>query len=923
MSMPEAVQWLRGRDAECDALDQLLKKARSGQSQVLVLAGEAGIGKTALLQHLLARASGCRVASSAGVESEMELAYAGLQQLCSPFLGLIAHLPGPQRDALDTAFGVKSGSVPDRFLVGLAVLSLLSDVAEKQPLICVIDDAQWLDVASVHTLTFVARRLLAEPIAVVFAMRDVGPDHGLRQLGDLMVEGLGNTEARSLLDSVLTGPLEQPVRDRIVAEAHGNPLALLELPRGLTSADLAFGAAGPGSMPVAQRLERDFLQRLDALPAETRLLLVVAAAEPIGDVTLLWRAAEHLGIETQAAAAAAAAGLIDRDTGVRFRHPLVRSAAYRAATPEERASAHRALALATDPDQDPDRRAWHRAQATRIPDETVAAELEHSATRARSRGGLAAAAAFLERSARLTPGAHQRARRALAAAELKLLAGAFDSARVLLSISESGQVDDLARARIELLRAHIAFASSRGGDAIPLLLAAAARFEPLDVSLARETYLDALSAGLFAGRLAGGVGAPQVAAAARRAPPPVAQRNSDLLLDALAMLFTDGYPAAVPLARRAVQAFRSERLSDEDGLRWLWLASIIAADIWDDESWNILSARHVQIARDTGALSELPLALNSRVYMRLFSGELPSAAVLVEELQAVQHITGTHLAPFGALGLAGWRGRAEFADALIAASMSEVVPRGEGIGVTVTQWASAVLNNGLGNHSDALTAARQAAAYPLELAVANWGLTELIEAAARTGETELANAALTHLGVMTQASGTDWALGIEARSRALLAGSEAAEPLYREAIDRLTRTSVRLELARAELVYGEWLRRDGQRVRAREHLRIALEMFTAAGAEGFAERSRRELVATGEKVRKRTADNGVELTAQELQVARLAGDGRTNPEIGAQLFLSPRTVEWHLGNVFTKLGLSSRKELPGVLIKPARVAVHS
>jgi DNA-binding CsgD family transcriptional regulator len=909
---------LWGRRSECEVLDRLLDELRAGTSSVLVLRGEAGIGKTALLEYLLDRSSGCRVALAAGVESEMELAYAGLHQLCAPMLDGLERLPAPQRDALGTAFGLQAGGAPDRFLVGLAVLGLLSDVADERPQVCVVDDAQWLDKASAQVLAFVARRLVAESVAVVFAVRDSLDEHELTGIAELEVNGLVDGDARALLESVIAGPIDVRVRDRIVAETRGNPLALLELPRGLTPAEMAGGFGLPDAAALSGRIEETFRRRLTPLPAQTRRLLLVAAAEPTGDPLLLWRAASELGIDLEAAPPAVAVGLVDFDSQVRFRHPLVRSAVYRAASPEERRSVHRALAESTDVDVDPDRRAWHRAHAAPALDEDVAAELARSAGRAQARGGLAAAAAFLERAAALTPSPARRAQRALEAAQAELQAGAFGAALALLTAAEAGPLDALQRARVDMLRAQIAFASSRRNEAAPLLLAAARRLEPLDAALARETYLDAFSAAMFAGRLAGAPGLPEVAEAARRAPPASHQpRKADMLLDGLAVLFTDGYAAATQICRRALQAFCSEDSAVEDDLRWLWLASITAADLWDDETWYVLSNRHVRIAREAGALSELPLALNSRVFVHLFAGELAAADSLVEQARAVKEATGSNLAPYGAVGLAALQGRTSEVGKLIEASMSEVVPRGEGIGVTVTQWANALLYNGLGGFHDALVAARQAAEYPREPAVANWGLTELIEAAVRSGRPELAADALDRLSKLTRASGTDWALGVEARSRALLTEGDAAESLYREAIERLSRTRVRVELARAHLLYGEWLRRAGRRRDARAHLHTAHEMLAAMGADAFAERARRELLATGETVRTRSVETRDDLTPQETQIARLASDGRTNPEIGTQLFISPRTVEWHLRNVFTKLDIRSRRELAIALANSA------
>jgi DNA-binding CsgD family transcriptional regulator len=890
---------------------------RAGKSSVLVLRGEAGVGKTALLEYLLDRTSGCRVARAAGVESEMELAYAGLHQLCAPLLERLERLPAPQQAALRTAFGLQAGDAPDRFLVGLAVLGLLSDAAEERPVVCAVDDAQWLDVASSQVLAFVGRRLGVESVALIFAVRPLADEDELTGMADLAVHGLAADDARALLESVIAGPVDERVRDRIVAETRGNPLALLELPRGLTPAELAGGFGLPDAVALSGRIEETFRGRLAPLPPQTRLLLLVAAAEPTGDPLLVWRAAGELGIDLEAGRPAVAVDLIEFGSQVRFRHPLVRSAVHRAASPDELKSVHRALAESTDAEVDPDRRAWHRAQAAPALDEDVAAELERSAGRAQARGGVAAAAAFLERAAGLTPSPLRRAQRALDAAQAKLQAGAFGAAHVLLTMADAGPLDDLRRARVDMLRARIAFASSRADEASPLLLAAARRLQPLDAALARETYLDAFSAAMFAGRLAGGHGLPEVAAAARRAQPPsLPTRKADMLLDGLAVLFTDGYAAGTPICRRALQAFCREDTSVEDELRWLWLASITAADLWDDETWYVLSTRHVEMARDAGALSELPLALTSRIFVHLFAGELPAAASLVEYARAVKEATGSNLAPFGALGLAAVQGSTGAAGEPIEASMREVVARGEGIGVTVTQWATALLCNGLGGFHDALVAAQQAGEYPQEPAVANWGLTELIEAAARSGRTELAADAIDRLSTMTSASGTDWALGVEARSRALLSEGEAAERLYREAIERLGRTRVRLELGRAHLLYGEWLRRAARRRDARAHLRTAHEMLAAMGAEAFAERARRELLVTGETVRTRSVETRDELTAQETQVARLASDGRTNAEIGAQLFISPRTVEWHLRNVFAKLDIRSRRELAIALASP-------
>ena len=906
---------LLGRLPERAALSQLLDTARAGRSGVLVMRGEPGIGKTALLEYAIESAAGLRVVRVAGVESEMELAFAALQQLCAPMLDKLAGLPDPQREALGVAFGLTTGAAPDRFLVGLAALSLLSEAAEQQPLLCVVDDAQWLDRASAQVLAFVARRLLADPVALVFATREPGEEY--RGPPELLVGGLREGDARELLGSVITGPLDEQVRDRIVAETRGNPLALLELPRGVTPAELAGGFGLPGVPGLSGRIKDNFRRRLEVLPAATQRLMLVAAAEPAGEPALVWRAAERLGIGAEAAWPAADAGLLTIGERVVFRHPLVRSAVYRAASPADRRAAQQALAGATDPQADPDRRAWHRAQATLGPDEEVASELECSAGRAQARGGAAAAAAFLERAAALTLDPARRAGRALAAAQAKYRAGAFDGALGLLGTAEAGPPDELRRARADLLRGLIAFSSSRGTDAPPLLLKAARQFEPLDSRLARETYLDALAAATFAGRLALGGGVREVAEAARAAPsPPQPARPPDLLLDGLALLICEGYGAGAPVLRQAVSAFRGTDVSREEELRWLWLACHAAGLVWDHAGWDVLSDRQVTLARDAGALIALPIAFNTRAGLHLFAGEFTDAASMVARAESVTESTGSSIVPYGALALAVFRGREAQAAQLIQTATAEAGRRGEGLGLTSVQWADAVLCNSLCRYEEALAAAQRASEDSPAVRFANWALVELVEAAVRAAVPERAAGALQRLSGIARACGTDWALGAEARSRALVSDGAAAEILYREAIDRFGRTRLRVDLARAHLLYGEWLRRQRRRRDARDQLGRAYQLFDSIGAEAFAERARIELRATGGPAVQHTSETPDTLTAQEALIARLAGDGASNPEIAAQLFISPATVAYHLRKVFTKLGISSRSQLAPAL--PAR-----
>ncbi|MDV7089159.1 helix-turn-helix transcriptional regulator [Rhodococcus opacus] len=926
MSNNEPGLHLRGRRSECAALDRLVAGVQTGESQVLVLRGETGVGKTAMLEYLAARAEGCRVARTAGVESEMELAFAGLQQLCAPLLDHLDHLPAPQRGALAVALGLSSGDPPDRFLVGLAVLNLLAEAAEKQPIVCLVDDAQWLDRISAQTFVFVARRLLAERVALVFAVRGTRDDRAFMGLQELTIQGLRDDDARALLDSAIPGRLDEHVRDRIIAETHGNPLALLELPRGLTAAELAGGFSSPDAQPLSSQIEQSFLRRVKSLPAQTQQLLLTAAAEPVGDVPLLRRAAARLGIGAEAATPAEAAGLIELGVRVRFHHPLVRSAAYRAAGLGDRQAVHRALAEATDPESDPDRRAWHRAHAAIGPDEAVASELERSANRAQGRGGVAAAAAFLERATALTPDPARRGRRAFAAAQAKFEAAAPDAAYDLLATAELSPLNDLQRARLARLRARMAFTRRRGSDATPLLLDAAKQLEGLDDELAHETYLEALGAAIFASRLGGERGVREAAQAALAAPPgPLPARPLDLLLNGLATRFTEGYRAGAPILRRGLKAFRQEVLpTDDDIRRWLWLACPIAQsvahELWDDEAWHELATRAVQLARDTGALGVLPVALIYRASVHLHAGEFASASALIEEADALTEANGYARVKYTSLVLAAWRGDDTQAVKMIEAGVENATARGEGRIIGMAGYVTAVLYNGRGRYPDALDGARRACEHD-DLGFFGWSLVELVEAAVRSGAHEAAVDTLRRLEERTLPSGSDWALGILARSRALLSSGKAADSLFRESIERLERTRIVVHLARAHLVYGEWLRRENRRIDARKHLRIAHEMLSHMGAEAFTERARRELLATGETVRSRTFEARDALTAQETQIARLAGDGLTNPEIGAQLFISPHTVEWHLRKVFAKLGIRSRKQIRGTLPNDAEQAV--
>ena len=905
---PAAAQALLGRNSEFASLDRVLDDARGSRGSVLVVRGESGVGKSALLDYVAGRASGCQLARSAGVEYEAELMLAGLQQLLgASMLGRSEQLPAPQRDALRVALGMQQGPAPDRFLVGLATLGVLCDMAEERPLICLIDDVQWLDRASLQVLAFVARRLAAERIAMVFAVRKPSPAQELDGLPELAVEGLDDHDARRLLAWAVPGRLDEQVRDRIVAETRGNPLALLELPRSLTPAEMAGGFGLPDERTLSGRIQQSFLRRIESLPEEARELLFVAAAEPVGDVTLLLRALDVLGIAVDSIVPAENAGLIDLGPRVRFPHPVVRSAAYRAVTPEMRRRGHAALADVTDPETDPDRQAWHRAHAAPAPDEAVAVELERCASRAQARAGPEAAAAFLERAVDLTPDGRLRGARAISAAQAKFDAGSPAAAEGLLAVAAMCPLDELDRARVDRLKAHIAFARTRGGDTPALLSAAAQRLETLDPDLARQTHLEALWAAVRSGRF---VKAQAVVDAAEAAIAPMRGCSSsaiDLMLDGLTSRMGRGYTAALPLVARALDAFQDEGFRQEN-ITWCWLACQLAMDLWNDGACaNIASGLSV-VARERGALTVLPFALNYSAAHQLFAGRFDVAEQLVDEANRITAATGNvPIADFSVL-LAAWRGDRDMTYQLRGAVIPDATARGEGFAVEAAEWAAATLHVGKGEYADAVAAA-QRAYDPDGLGFNVWVLPELIEAAARNGDFAIARTAFEQLAERSSLSNTEWARGIEARSRALLADGQDAEDLYREAIEQLGRSRVVVHHARAQLIYGEWLRREHRRVDARGQLKAAYAAFDAMGAQAFAERAQRELLATGETVRKRTADTNDLLTPQEAQIARLAYEGLTNPEIGQQLFLSHRTVEWHLRKVFTKLDISSRREL--------------
>ncbi|KAB1650388.1 AAA family ATPase [Pseudoclavibacter endophyticus] len=893
-------------------VEHLLVGAQAGHSRTLVVRGDAGMGKTALLKHLrdAALAARFRVESSTGVEAESQFAFAGLHQFCVPFLDHLDALPEPQQLALGVALGSRSGSPPDKFLVGLATLHLVAEAAEHEPLLCVVDDAQWLDQVSAEVIGFVARRIDAERMAMAFGVRD-GGDGGISVfpgLPELHLSGLDRPAARALLDTALRVPVDEAVRERIIAEARGNPLALLELPGNVPAARFAGGFEVLELSHVPERVERGFLRRSRDLPDSTQLLLLAAAADPTGDPVLLGRVSAELGVTPDAMEPAKAAGLIEIDSKVRFRHPLVRSAVYQSADATSRRRVHSALAASTEVAVDPDRRAWHSAHAVQGVDEEVAAELERSAARARSRGGYAAAGAFMRRSTELTPAVDDRTRRALEAAHAMHNAGASEAALDLLVIAEGGSPSARQRARVALLRAQIAFHRTRSVEVPQMLADAAATLAPFDPALSRETYLHALDAAIVSGAPDSVIIA-RTALAASPAPNP---RPVDLLLDGLAMTMVDGYSAGVPTVRLALDELSEAAhpgAAQEGGSEpWLWLAGRVAVGILDDERAHKIAEWNVTVSRATGALAGLPGALNLQANILAISGELTRAGALATEAEAITESMGVAPLRHAAAMLSAWHGdRAEVERLNSLTLQTDGNPIGSAQ-AAFAYYASAVLHNGRGEYSTAQGAAATTCE-SAELSLSTVGLPELIEASLRAGDRETALQALERLSARARASGTAWALGLEMRSRAMTITGPAAEEFYLEAIAQLSASRIGGEAARAHLLYGEWLRREGRRQEARDPLRFAHEQLSDMGIGAFAARAARELQATGEHPRKRTARQIDGLTAHELHIARLVATGATSREVGAQLFLSPRTIDSHLRNIFRKLDITSRRQL--------------
>jgi DNA-binding CsgD family transcriptional regulator len=885
------------RRTERAAIDRVLGAVRGGFSGTLVLRGGHGTGKTTLLEYAVDSARDLRISSVVGVESEINLEFGALHQLLVPFMSLLTTLPVPQRDAMKIAFGLEEGPPPDLFLVALAALTLLSRAAEEQPLLCVIDDGHWLDVESAHVLGFVARRLYADRVGFIAAVGEPGAQQVFEQLPTITVGGLPDAEARELLGLVADGPLDAQVAERILSDTHNNPLALVELGTEYTAAQLSGRASLPEPLPLGQRLRDRFLGQVRSLPSEAQTFVLLAAADVTGERSRLWRAAAQADIDADAAAAETdTAGVLEfSGDSVRFRHPLMRSAVYHGTIDGDRRRAHAALSEAGTSDADRDRRAWHRAAATIIPDEELASELQDAAERARARGGYASAAALLRRSAELTPGDGRRAERKVTLAEAELRAGHAERARELVDAALPRLTDDVARGLAKQLNGEIRFAQGSAAEAAVMLADAARALAP-DENMARDTILEALQAAIWAGPT-------ETRKIASLAPdfPPVSSASPsvcDLLLEGYSARFTVGYHASIGPLRAAVTALRADDLDPVVGLRWFALGAAAAGSLWDEQAVLDLSDRWARTARTLGALTILPVALAFQAIGGWLTGRFGDAEARLAEMRELQ-ANGLLLA---------YRGHITEARAAGVTQIHESTARGQRGPADIGRYIVAVADL-FGADYEAATSTALAVIEDDPAFTAEAALPELIEAATRAGNREVAATAYKTLSERALAAGTPWALGLRARCEALLDEGEYAEDAYLESLSQLTRSRVTVDLARTHLLYGQWLRRAKRRRDARTELRTAQDMFAAMGADRFAEQAATELRATGERARARRPETIFDLTPQEARVAGLAADGASNNEIAAQLFISPSTVDYHLRKVFRKLNVTSRTQL--------------
>jgi DNA-binding CsgD family transcriptional regulator len=899
-----------GREVETRTIGRLIADARTGVSGVLVLEGEAGIGKTALLVHAESLGAGTQTSWAAGVLPEADVPYSGLHQLLVPFLDGLDRIPGPHADALRVAFGLTEAPPRDRFFVGMAALALLSDAAMRTPVLCLIDDAHHLDSASLDALGFTARRLVADRVVMLFAVRDRdGPIAALQGLAHAKVACLEDVAGLELVAVLAGREADNSVARRIVTDTGGHPLAIIEAVRGLSRDQLHGLAPLPEVLPLVGELEDLFVTRLRALPSETQTVLLLAAADPSGELGLVLQAAEQeYGFAPESTQPPRVESFISWSPRIRFQHPLLRSAAYYRASEPERRRAHRALAAACDPVRDADHRAWHLAVAAVEADEEVARELEQASDRARRRGGWAQAARFLERAAELTPDASQRAERTLACAHTRLLAGQPSAARSALNVARGDLIDPLLRCDAVRLEGKIDFTLGRP-NAVASLLSAARMYVDHDAREARDTLLPAFDAVQIAGSFSR-VELGEVLDAARTIGIDEALRTpGDDLLDGYATLVESGDSAGVPMLRRALDRLTADRPVTDDELTWLPLAWNTALELYDDRTWQMLTARWTMATRMHGSVAALSFGLGRLAHFDVVTGRYPAAQLAAAEARDIARAGQIMARPdaIASLSTLAWRGAEAEARTAAAELIPEMTSLGRGIGIRLVQLAITVLELGLGNYREALRAGSKA--WPQgDLSQLN-ATPELVEAAVRCGELDVARAVLKAVRARAEASGTDWAIGLMLRSEALLVDPDQAEDLYRGAIEHLDRTLVIPQLGRAHLLYGEWLRRQRRRRDARDELRIAYEILADLGANAFAERARAELLATGEHTRRRVAETLDQLTPQEEQVARLASDGASNMEIATQLFISVPTVVYHLQKAFRKLDVTNRTRL--------------
>ena len=908
---------LVGRSGACGALDELVEAIRHGLSRSLVILGDPGIGKTRLLEYAAQAAGGVRTVRIAGLESELRLGFAALHRMLVPFLDRVGLLPAPQRAALDSAFGLAAGPPADRFLVSMSVLTLVAEIAAEQPLIWLVDDAHWVDRESLGVFGFVGRRLQADSTGLLFCAREASPGlAALDGLPTLRLSGLEPAAARTLLAATVSEPLNARVAARIIDETGGNPLALRELAMHLTPDQLAGRSPLPPRLPVGRLLQGHFLGQARMLPPATGTWLLLASAASGDDPAALWRAAALLGLEPDVADPAVAQDIVSVDPRVAFRHPLIRSAVYDGARPGDRRRVHEALASIAGQDGNPDEAAWHRAAATVVPDEDVAAALERSAARAERRGGYVAQATFLARAAELTPDPRDRAVRLLTAAQAHLVAGDGALAEAMLDVAAPRLAEAGLHVAAQRLRASIAVFFSRHKDAPGLLLDSVAAVDPPDAPLIRAMLFEALQAALVARQYTVGTTPVEVARAALQAPrdPALDATATGLLLDGFATRIAVGYPEAVPLLRAAVEAFSTSDQATPAGIPATILVQFAADDLWDDQGRRAIFLRAETVQRRHGALGALRVILAGLCTSELWAGRLAEAEARYFEAAEISALIGIP-APASTgvlLDLRAWQGREAESRALAATTEKWGEERGAPVLGFFALIGLTVLELSLGRYAEALS-------WGLRIydgdppGFGNRVLPEIVEAGARAGDHRAARAALDRLADRATASGTPWALGMLARSRALLAPNSGAEALYREAIAHLTRTSVRTELARAHLLYGEWLRRQKRRSQAGAQLRTAYRMLDGMGAAGFARRTRAELLAVGGHLPRPAELAGPDLTPQETQIARLAAAGVTNAEIATRLFVTTSTVEYHLSKVFRKLSISSRRQLAAAL----------